>query len=51
MNKATKIKEFNGIERIIIGITHDRKHSLPGSHRGEYPHFYTLGYSDIDSFD
>jgi hypothetical protein len=30
------------IERIVIGITHDRKHSLPGSHMGEYPHFYTL---------
>jgi hypothetical protein len=30
------------IEGIVIGITHDRKHSLPGSHRGEYSRFYTL---------
>jgi hypothetical protein len=30
------------IEGIVIGITHDRKYFLPGSHRGEYPHFYTL---------
>jgi hypothetical protein len=30
------------IEGIVIGITHDRKHSQPGSHKGEYPRFYTL---------
>jgi hypothetical protein len=49
---GSKIKELveskdscssKGVQRRdISGITHDSKHSLPGSHRGEYSRFYAL---------
>jgi hypothetical protein len=39
-------KEVNWTEMkwngIVLDITHDSKHSLPGSHSGEYSRFYTL---------
>jgi hypothetical protein len=40
------------IEGIVIGITHDRKHFLPGSQGGIFVLLYSAeGYSDVDSLD
>ena len=40
---STKILEiFIAVYRENIGITRDQQGSLPGTHRGEHSHFYTL---------
>ena len=36
------LKIFIAVYRKNIGITRDQQGSLPGTHRGEYSHFYTL---------
>ena len=43
--KQSSTEYWKYLQRCIgknIGITRDQQGSLPGTHRGEYSHFYTL---------